>query len=101
VQPGKPQCAFGFFSIPSTGVAVVLIATPQFPAPRRSFAEAARDLVLRRGSIGCWYHHRGGAAIGRIDGHAYELAILVGDTANRAQVAVARRVAASVVASAP
>jgi hypothetical protein len=96
VRPGKPSCAFGNFLIPSTGAAVIVIATPQFPAPRLSLSAAARALVLRTGKVECWYQHRGGAVFGHIAGRAYELAILVGDAATRPQVELARRVAESV-----
>ena len=99
VRPGKPRCAFGFFSIPSHGTAVVVIATPQFPAPRRSVTAAVRALVIRTGSVECWYDHRGGVAFARIRNRAYEIAILVGDAASPAQIARARRVAASIASS--
>lgn len=99
VRPAKPRCAFGFFVIPPSGTAVVVIATPQFPAPRRSLSAAVQHLTLREGRVECWYQHRGGIAFGEIGGRACELAILVGDAATSAQIGVARRVASSVKAS--
>jgi hypothetical protein len=96
VRPGKPRCAFGFFLIPPSGTAVVVIATPQFPVPRRSLAHAVQHTTLRKGSVECWYEHRGGTAFGNVDGRAYEVAILVGDAATRAQIDLSERVAASV-----
>jgi hypothetical protein len=99
VRPGKPRCAFGSFVIPPSGTTVLVVATPQFPAPRRSLSEAAQHLALRKGSVECWYHHRGGVVFGEVGGRAYELAILVGDAASDAQINLAKRVAASVESS--
>ncbi len=96
VRPGKPECAFGFYSIPPAGAAVIVIATPQFPAPRRSVTAAVLSLVLRKDTVECWYHHRAGAVVARIDGHGYEIAVLVGDAASPSLIGEARRVAGSI-----